>query len=237
MMRRIMSTSESIDVLLAARAAVYRILQNLLGNEPSVEALEQLVSPASREVLYLFASDGDCLQSTLDALFSVTEDGLKDEGIFIDRLADDFTHLFVGPGKMEADPWESLHTSRENVLFQPSTLEVRKAYVAQGFIPQSYPHVADDHIALELDFMAQLGERLSGAHRADDGEKAQVTLVASRDFLDAHLLVWVSSFADRLAHARRAGFYGRVGAVLAAFLPVDREALDEMEGFFGEVRA
>jgi TorA maturation chaperone TorD len=230
-----MSTDENIAVLLAVRTAAYRTLQNLLGNEPDIETLEQLVSSTSREVLCLFSSGENCLQSVLDALFSAAEDGLRDRDVFVDKLSVDFTHLFVGPGKMEADPWESLHTSSENVLFQPITLDVRKAYVAQGFIPQSYPHVADDHIALELDFMAQLAKRLLEAHEAGDYERAQMALVASKDFLDAHLLIWVPSFADRLSHAKHSGFYDRVGAVLAAFLPIDREALDEIEGVLRKV--
>jgi TorA maturation chaperone TorD len=226
-----MTTNESIEVFFAARAAIYRILQNLLGNEPSIEALKQLVSPTSRELFFLFVSDGDDLHVAFDALLIATEHGLKDKVVFIDKLSDSFTHLFVGPGKMEADPWESLHLNKENILFQYSTLEVRKAYVAQGLIPQSYPHVADDHIALELDFMAQLAKRLLKAHEAGDYERVQMALAASKDFLDAHLLVWVPSFVDRLLHARHAEFYSKVGAVLAAFLPLDREVIDEIEGF------
>jgi TorA maturation chaperone TorD len=228
-----LQTDTNIEVLLAARAAAYRILQNLLGNEPSIEALEQLLSHTSREILNLFASNGDDLQVALDALFSATEAGLKDKDIFVDRLTNNFTRLFVGPGKSEAEPWESLHVSKENVLFQPLTLDVRRAYVAQGLIPQGYPHVADDHIALELDFMTQLAEKMVNAWQADDWEKVRNSGNASKEFLDTHLLTWTPSFVKGLAQARHAQFYNEVGQVLEAFLPIDRSALDEVEVLLG----
>jgi TorA maturation chaperone TorD len=166
----------------------------------------------------------DDLLNTARASFKA-EDGAN----FLDGLSNDFTRLFVGPGKMEADPWESLHLSKENVLFQAVTLEVRRSYVASGFIPQSYPNVADDHIALELDFMAALANRAQDAYQEADIEKTRIALVASRDFLDEHLLVWVPSFAERLARAKHSQFYGKAGAVLNVFLPIDRLLVDELE--------
>jgi TorA maturation chaperone TorD len=228
-----MSVDESIEIVLTARAAVYRILQNLLGNEPHIDALGQLSSPAVQEVFSLFTFGEDCSKATFDVLFSAAEDGLQNGGAFVSKLTDDFTRLFVGPGKTEADPWESLHISKENSLFQSSTLEVRKAYVASGLIPQSYPHVADDHIALELDFMARLAERAEDAWRTNALERVCHSLDASKEFLDKHLLVWTPSFVKGLAQAKHAQFYDKVGHVLEAFLPIDRSALDEVDVLLG----
>ncbi|MDR1184729.1 MAG: molecular chaperone TorD family protein [Coriobacteriales bacterium] len=222
-----MPEKAQISVLLAGRAGVYRVLQNLLGNEPTAETVEQLNGMAAQAVLSLFASDKGEYQQALGVLFAVAKDCQTSGPDALERLQNSFTRLFVGPGKVEADPWESYYATNNRVLFQESTLEVRKAYVAQGFIPQSYPHVADDHIALELDFMAQLAQRALDSFMAGDSEKTASALAASKNFLDTHLLAWVPLFADHLAHAKHAGFYGEVGHVLEAFLPIDYSALDE----------
>ncbi|MDR0514574.1 MAG: molecular chaperone TorD family protein [Coriobacteriaceae bacterium] len=224
-----MTMNDNIGMLLAARAGAYRIFQNLLGNEPSADMLEQLACPDSREVLGLLAVEGEEYRLVLDRLISETEHILAGSDDPIPRLKDAFTRLFVGPGKVEANPWESMYTTSDTVLFQKVTLEVRKAYVASGFIPQAYPHVADDHIALELDFMARLAERLSAAYESGDAGSASSAFKASRDFLCTHLLAFVEGFAAAVDGAKHGYWYRWAALALAAFLEVDAQALEELQ--------
>jgi TorA maturation chaperone TorD len=237
-----MDEAENIQVVLAGRGGVYRILQNLMGNEPNRETLENLVGQASRDVLSLFAAGEGEYQTALTALFAVAEeclrdggDGTKDAGV-PEQLPNAFTRLFVGPGNTEAPPWESLYLTNDGALFQPSTLEVRKAYVAQGFIPQSYPHVADDHLALELDFMARLAEKALEAFSAGGqvgSERAKALLSASQAFLRGHLLKWVPTFATKLREAKHSYFYKEVVNLLETFLSIDLQAIEEVSGAIG----
>jgi TorA maturation chaperone TorD len=224
-----MAVDESIRILLAGRAGAYRIFQNLLGNEPTTGMLEQLLSPASQEVLGLFAVDDGEYQSALDGLFLETNHYLYGTDNSTSQIEDNFTRLFVGPGKVEVSPWESMYTTNETVLFQPATLEVRKAYVASGFIPQAYPHVADDHIALELDFMAQLAAKLSERYESGDVETALLVLGSSYGFLNSHLLLFAANFAAALSRAKHGFWYRKVGRALAVFLTIDAQALGEIE--------
>jgi TorA maturation chaperone TorD len=222
------SVENSISILLAGRAGVYRILQNLLGNEPNEETLQQLEGTAAYNVLSLFATEEGEYKQALDALL-VKVVACRSEGLeAIERLNSNFTRLFVGPGKVEADPWESFYLSRDNTLFQSITLEVRKAYVAQGFIPQNYPHVADDHIALELDFVARLAEKLENAFGAHDFHAMSDYLFASESFIREHFIVWIPAFVEVLQKARHSYFYSEVGNLLAAFLPLDLQVLEEV---------
>jgi TorA maturation chaperone TorD len=180
-------------------------------------------------VFNLFSKESESFKKASEQLLNMAKEGLSDEAVFVDKLSMNFTRLFVGPGAVESDPWESLHQNRENVLFQPSTLEVRKAYVAQGFIPQSYPHVADDHIALELDFMAELAAKLANAFAKDDLATAGEVLAASEEFLSQHLLRFVPRFVATLAQAKHNYFYKEAGVLLDEFLKVDAEALEEIK--------
>ncbi len=220
-----MKTNENITVLLAARAAAYRILQNIFGNEPNMEGLNSLNSQASRDVLGLVA-EGE--NPSAPSLFLAVERCLQGKEEQLDQLKVSFTRLFVGPGNMEAPPWESLYLSKESSLFQASTLEVRKAYVAQGFIAQSYPNVADDHIGLELDFMARLAEKAAESFSAGDTVVTKEYLIASASFLDQHLLVWIPLFVAVLTKADHADFYREAGAVLEELLSVDQRSIQEV---------
>jgi TorA maturation chaperone TorD len=221
-----MGSVESITILLAGRAAMYRVLQNLFGNEPSDAMLEQLTSSDTKVVFELFAPEADGFEVALTKLSAAALSAPDAE--VIEHLRDDFMHLFVGPGAMEAAPWESLYSGREQALFQPSTLEVRKAFVAQGFIPQSYPAVADDHLALELDFMARLAERAETEFERGGGERTNELLAASEEFLQQHLLVWVPRFVEALHCAPHGSFYKEVGTALEMFLDLDLQAIGEI---------
>jgi TorA maturation chaperone TorD len=223
-----MPDEASVEVLLAARAGVYRVLQNLLGNEPNNETLAQIKNTASLAVLQLFSEESTAYTEALNTFLATATIGLENEATFLAQLESGFTHLFVGPGKVEVYPWESTYSSNEAVIFQASTLSVRKAYVSQGFIPQNYPHVADDHIALELDFMAQLADKLSAAYIAHDLDGATTILEASQNFLNEHLAIWVEKFASSFDHAQHPFFYLDIANLLAAFIPVDQKIIDEL---------
>jgi TorA maturation chaperone TorD len=227
-----MSNKQDVQVLLAGRTGAYRIFQDIFGNEPDEAIFKNLANQVTQEVLDLFVSDNNTnYAEALRVLFDFLEIALAEEGQAELRAKDGFTRLFVGPGKVETEPWESIYTMNDQVLFQPSTLEVRKAYVAQGFIPQSYPHVADDHIALELDFMAELSARATKAFDKDDVATAQEYLAASEEFLTKHLLGFVPKFNAALAKAKHNYFYKEAGALLNEFLKVDIGALEEIKSY------
>jgi TorA maturation chaperone TorD len=223
-----MTAMDSGTVLLAARAATYRIVQNLFGNEPDIEFLTKLAGSKTREVLAIFSQGEGEYGCALEKLYAVLYEGLEDSEAFETKLENNFTRLFIGPGNVEAAPWESLYMGNESTLFQLSTLEVRKVYVAQGFIPRQYPNVADDHIALELDFMAALAKRAEVSFVEGDYQRAAEYLVVSKDFLEQRLLVWVPTFVRTLHAAKSSYFYRDIGGLLKTFLPIDRQALNEL---------
>jgi len=219
---------DSISILLAGRAGIYRVLQNTLGNEPTVDTLEQLGSESTKYVLSLFLDGNEVLSGAIKSLMSVVEECLHDKDLALDRLSNGFTRLFVGPGKVEADPWESYYCDKEGTILKKETLDVRKAYAAQGLLPVSYPSVSDDHIALELDFLASLAGRAEAAYETGDIEAACDALKASNSFLREHLAAWVSVFAEAVNNARHSYFYKEVAYTLSAFLPIDLDAISEL---------
>lgn len=140
-------------------------------------------------------------------------------------LRRDYTRLFVGPGRPLAPPWESIYTDAERLHFAEDTLRVRAAYRQHGWQVTNLGREPDDHLGFELDFVRRLCA--TAIERADEGQWSDLSAILEdqRAFLDGHLLRWVPAWAfDVSAHAQT-GFYRGMAALLAAFLPYDRERL------------
>lgn len=225
-----MSEMDTVRIVLSARAGVYRALQNVLGNEPSTEMLEQLSGDAARSVFLLFDAGQGAYAQAAERLFAASAECLSGGEEGLSSLEGRFTRLFVGPGGTEGNPWESFYLNTDKTIRQGVTLEVRRDYVAQGFIPRAYPCVSDDHIAIELDFLAKLAERAETAWAAEDTAKALEALEASEAFLREHLAQWAGLFALALGGAKHgAAFYQEAAEVLEAFIPIDLEALADIQ--------
>ena len=225
-----MSNIDSVWVLLSARAGVYRILQNVLGNEPSTELLEQLSGTDTQNVFLLFDTGQDSYLQSAKSFFAVSAEYLAGGEDALSTLGGRFTRLFVGPGGTEGTPWESFFLNQDKMLRQGVTLEVRKAYVSQGLIPRAYPSVSDDHIAIELDFLTKLAERAEKTLREGDAAQTLEALEASEVFLREHLIKWIHLFTSSLSQAKHgASFYLEAAQVLERFIPIDREAIAEIK--------
>ena len=150
-----------------------------------------------------------------------------------EALKSEYTRLFIGPGKLAAPPWESVYRTKERSLFTRITLEVRSFYRSQGFIPELYPSVADDHISLEFDFLARLAAAALDAYILEaqaepSGTDCQEALAASRDFLREHLLTWFDEYVGDLQAQQEARFYPHTALIAKLFVEADAKWLEGM---------
>lgn len=224
-----MNASDSIPIVLAARGALYRRLQALFGNEPLPEILAPIASDAFFEIAETFST----LVGHLDEDMQLHLKTLRAaQGLFdpsdpqeVENLRTVYCELFVGPGHPFAPPWESMYRDSDRVLFQASTLDVRKAYIEQGLVPLRYPRVADDHVALELDFMGHLAQRMIESSNFVGQDAFKEAVDASERFLDEHLLAWIPAWCTSLNEAPNAHLYREAAHVLETFIQQDRLAL------------
>lgn len=106
------------------------------------------------------------------------------------------------------------------------TLEVRTCYERFGLELENRDSEPDDHIGLEMEFMAHLCERcVQGLQSGDKGMVEEALLAQSR-FLDEHMLVWVPEFCNKVACAAETGFYRGMARLTEGFLDWDRSLLD-----------
>ena len=126
----------------------------------------------------------------------------------------DFNRLFVGPGEMLATPWESVYRSKTKLTFQESTLQVRELYERFGVQAPALHREPDDHLGLELAFVATLSHLAARAATESDMTQVAKCFDAQRDFLQDHLLAWVPACLALVEKHAETDYY-RGAALLA----------------------
>ena len=220
-------TKEAVELLLSNRLFLYSLMHKLFGREPDEELLNILTDEHTGEAFGLLSEEEkDIMDRTAVFLSEIREE--KQNPAFLEEAKDEYTRLFIGPVSLVAPPWESVYGQKDAMLFQESTLEVRNTYRQYGLIPEGYPHVADDSLALELHFMALLAQRGLDAFYAGKNDDLTADLTGSSDFLKKHLLVWVPKFLERMKGAKTSILYPQMCLVLDEFLRKDAETVKEV---------
>jgi putative dimethyl sulfoxide reductase chaperone len=139
------------------------------------------------------------------------------------RLAVEHTRLVggLGEGNGPPPPFESAWRS----AFEPGevALAVGKSYAAAGFADIDLDAGPQDHLGVELKFMALLALREAEAWRQGDVAEAETRILQQRTFLDNHLLEWVPRWADGFAQQTREPLF-------LAFAALLWEVLNEVAG-------
>ena len=211
--------NETTLLVLANRSFLYSLVARGFASEADQGFLELLEQAHTRSELELVDHGltpeiASAYESVLEAIEGRMEDVLP-------RVRRDYVDIFVGPGTLKARPWETVHLGEAQALFQPELLPIRDAYREAGFLPARYPHVQDDFIGLELDFMAKLAQAALDAWQASDESVANERLIQSRGFLEAHLLRWVDSLASSIASEYGDGFFARFARLTALIIHRD----------------
>ena len=98
-------------------------------------------------------------------------------------------------------------------------------YRAFGLEPSALRPERQDHLALELEFMASLlglEQAAAEGDHPDRMERRAVCADAGHSFLEKHLISWVPTFAHLLSRQGPGGFYDAVSRYLAALVAAER---------------
>jgi TorA maturation chaperone TorD/Pyruvate/2-oxoacid:ferredoxin oxidoreductase delta subunit len=139
--------------------------------------------------------------------FSEAEPGLEQE----------FTRLFLGPGRPVAHPFESVY--REGRMMGDTTLDVQRRLASEGLTPDA--RTLPDHVSIELAFMAHLAACEARAWEDGDGDGARDYLARQESFLYDHLLRWLPQFCHRTLAGRPLGHYANLARETEAFVAGD----------------
>ncbi len=126
-----------------------------------------------------------------------------------EEIKADFTHLFLGPGRIPAPPYESVFRSEEHLMFEKEMLDVRAAYRGHGMGLEKNNPVPDDHIGFEFQFTALLCLKIAESLTKNKPDDAGIIQNDLTRFMDAHLFKWLPDFFSRVKDNSATGyFYG-----------------------------
>ncbi len=208
--------------LMDSRANVYKVLSRSFREEMDAEFASEF---AKR---FVFESDDAQLAQKADAM-KVSLQGIDDDAI--EMLAVDFDRVFFGMGPITARhafPYESVYTSEKGIMMQEAYSQVVRAYREQKLAKDEAFTEPEDHIAVELAFMATLAERSAAFLREGHEEAAEQTVMQQLSFAKEHLLNWVDIFCVDLAAAADGSFYEHLATFTAAFVKEDAAVLEDI---------
>lgn len=192
-----------MSLVLSNRSFLWNLVARGFAEEPEQAFLGIVLSEhAKQEVALLDDGFADEMLAALDGMasFASGENALP-------QLRDEYVRFFVGPEELAVAPWESVARSGSKALFSCGVLQVREAYREAGFLPASYPHVADDFIGIECDFMAKLALLMCSDAQAAEWELLQRRISQSLEFAENHLGVWLPMLASSMHEAYGSCFY------------------------------
>jgi TorA maturation chaperone TorD len=184
-------------------------------NPPNRDQLASLPTTADSE------PPADAMDSAWLALSNAASDLANTSP---DEIAAEFTRLISGisEGNGPPPPFESVW--REDRLIGDSTVAVLEAYARAGFADIDPAAGPQDHVSVELKFIALLAVREAEAWQADDAAGARQRLQQQRDFLRVHLSTWAPRWADAVIQQTTMPLFAALAGLLKA--SIEQAALE-----------
>jgi len=194
--------------ILPGQTLVVRLLARAIGSFPDRPWLDALIAHNVFKEIPFARAQPDVIEGLqiLDAWAKKNAGALTD--FEFEALQVDHTHLFTTTlGGAYAPPWESVYCNDSHLLYQQETLAVRNWYRRLGLEPQRLHQEPDDHIALELGFIAFLAAAAGEALESDDTARFTACIDAQCEFASEHLLRWAPHWCRRVAASARTDFF------------------------------
>lgn len=219
-------TDNDIEYLYARQYA-YDLLRRLFIEEPSVDFINYLQQQKAFELFSVIVKEPSVIDAITNIDTWLSERQFAKGNTDYEDLHWDFTRLFIGPEAPPAPPWGSVYLSRDKLLFQKSTQEVKNIYQANGFNLPSTEIEAADHIGFELDFLYHLSCKICTLLKENRIKTDQfVELIDTQcHFLQTYLLPFSAAFCRNIYNNADTLFYRSISVLLQQFLKTDETFL------------
>lgn len=176
-----------------------------------------------------FAKECSCSESELAEGYQLFENYFNQPKLdVLTELAIDYATVFLGAGIADgtvAYPYESVYTSPERLIMQDARDKVLALYREKGLDKNEALDIPEDHVGLELEFMAYLCHEAKDAMTLKDWSAVAMSLQMQKDFLEHHLLNWMSAFCDDIQKCSHVDFYKAIGKITYGYLHLDKQII------------
>ena len=192
------------------------VLHDSEANIPLIQSLKQTGFPNTLG-LRLQSKDARDAMTLVEQALAEMPDPLDEQDT--DELAVDYAAIYL-THTYRASPNESVWIDEEHLERQQSMFEVREYYRRYGLGAADWRKRADDHLVLQLQFLAHLF-----------GEKQQdEAFTTAARFMDEHLLRWLMPFANRVAGRCATPFYAGINMLTGVYCEELRDLLADILG-------
>ncbi|MCW5212079.1 molybdopterin-dependent oxidoreductase [Desulfobulbus sp. TB] len=189
-----------------AKARVYSFLSYLYQDEIPLSFIEEMQAYPFLPQLTKVANNCSALTKIVTALHSTSSQQVYNE------LRYEYAELFLNAGKNPVFPYASCYLTDEPLVMQQPVFEVRQIYHKNGVHKNPAYLDLDDHIAVELEFMAYLAEQ-------------QETQEKQQAFLEEHL-GWIDALCKTLRSSAQSEFYQGLADLTQTVLDASRSKQD-----------
>ncbi|MBR2842142.1 MAG: molecular chaperone TorD family protein [Lachnospiraceae bacterium] len=209
------------------REWMYRFLASVFIqeiDEAMLASMQKMTFPA-------FPETNTPWQQDLNAGFRLIEsylagfEGKSEEEVhaLLEDLAADYAKVFLAAGDAAgkaAFPYESIYTGFDSAFGGSLQMNLSALYASKGLtMREDMFKIMEDHIGLELNFMAELLKEESDASdeaTADDLRKQQC------EFFQTHLINWAAQFAADIYKYTERDFYKGVARMTMGFMEAEQ---------------
>ena len=202
----------------ASRSRTYWLLSDVYLHRPDAGCMERVRVALGDSAPAVPEAAGDIFDGLRETLHAIGDE----------RLLVEHTRLFGGlrEGYGPPPPFESVH--RQSRVPGDITTAVLRAYAAAGFGIIHAGAGPQDHLGVELRFMALAAHDELEAWRRGDDDAAIANLARQGAFLEQHLRAWVPGYCRRLAEQAREPFYTEIAKLTGRVIEDDHALVSAM---------
>ena len=134
-----------------------------------------------------------------------------DQNSSVKMMREDYLTLFTGTGNPLAPPYESVYRSKDHLMFDKQTSEVREFYKSYGWESKFKGKIPDDHLGIELLFLTLLIEKYI---ELDDEICNSEMRIEIRRFIDQHLMSWIPDWNKHIQEHANSLSYRGIGTLI-----------------------
>jgi putative dimethyl sulfoxide reductase chaperone len=222
---------EEIKKATMTRGTLYRVLSRGFSLEVDEAYLEWMVllHPTIKQLSAHidnkdFKKGSDRLGAFVE---SVKMNYEKDKAKFLQDLAAEYASLFLNVGPKPVYLAESVYLGKEHLLYEEPYFDAVRIYQLYGFKKRSSFREPEDHIAIELEFMAHLCDMACLSMDQGKNDYGAGYLNNQVEFLDLHLSKWVPQLVEKVRWASKNDFYLAIADLLNGFVATDHSTASE----------
>ncbi|PAS43543.1 molecular chaperone TorD [Vibrio cholerae] len=212
---------QELKILNEKRAEIYWWLSSLFFKELSEQDIARYHSAEVRTFLSGLADEQSLNREVKHLVEALNR--LQDRQDAQLELAADFCDLFLKSDRDSALPYASVYTDQGLLNGKPAQ-QMRELLRAHGVKVEQNLNEPEDHLAIQLDFLAHLA---ISANQIEHSAQLSLALQAQSDFISQHLLTWLPAFAERCTQFDAFGLYSAAARLALAFIQQDKHCLDE----------